>query len=287
MRLLQGGKELQLDLETLWIRYDYRRTLIRSVIYLLVLVLIGFCIHFLKIDLYRLLAACGNLGEILYRYYRRPDIRYIQTGSFIHSLQETIKMALLGGGIGISFSVPIAWFAAYNMTPSRRILYPVGRFVIIIARSVPAMIWAVLFVSFLGFGPLAGTFSIVLMTIGFTGKLFSEEIEAIDKSKTEAIKATGANLVQVMTHGVFPQVKTQWALISIYSIDSAVRSATILGFFGAGGMGWHLREATETLSYSKTAAILLVIILLGIASEAISARIRKSAQGGESERFLR
>jgi phosphonate transport system permease protein len=166
------------------------------------------------------------------------------------------------------------------MTPSRYYVYPVARFITMGCRSVHEMIWAILFVSILGFGMLAGVLALTFFCTGFAGKLFAEEIEAIDMGPVEAIRATGGNLFQVMVFGVFPQVRVAFTGIAIYTWDVAFRAATVVGFFGAGGMGWYLKRNIMQIETHRTAAILLSILLLVLISEVVSAwardRISKS-----------
>ncbi len=142
-------------------------------------------------------------------------------------------------------------------------------------RSVHEMIWTILLVMVLGFGMLPGALALTLYCIGFAGKLFSESIEAIRPGQVEAIRATGANQLQVFVYAVLPQVRVAWTGISIYSWDVIFRAATVVGFFGAGGMGWYLRESVQRVASKDVAAILLSIIVVVVLSELLSAWLRK------------
>ena len=170
------------------------------------------------------------------------------------------------------------------MSPNKRFLYPVAKLTIMGCRSVHEMIWAIIFVTILGFGMLAGVLALTLFCIGFAGKLFSEEIEAIDTGPVEAIQATGASKLAVMTYAVLPQVRVAWTGISIYTWDVAFRAATVVGFFGAGGMGWYLKRNVQQLDTERVAAILLSIVVLVVIAEFISAwardRVMKASTGG-------
>jgi len=135
-------------------------------------------------------------------------------------------------------------------------------------------IWAILFVTILGFGMMAGVFALTMFCIGFAGKLFAEEIEAIDMGPVEAIRATGASELAVMAYGVFPQVRVAFTGIGIYTWDVAFRAATVIGFFGAGGMGWYLKRNVLQIETHRVAAILVSIIVLVLVSEAVSAWAR-------------
>ena len=164
--------------------------------------------------------------------------------------------------------------AAYNMALGRRTLYPAARLAIMGCRSVHEMIWTIIFVTILGFGMLPGVLALTMFCIGFAGKLFSEEIEAIDMGPVEALRSTGANPLQVLVYAVLPQVRVAWTGIAIYTWDVAFRAATVVGFFGAGGMGWYLKRNVQQLENQRVAAILISIIALVVVAEFISAWAR-------------
>ena len=158
-------------------------------------------------------------------------------------------MSLLGALIGTIISLPLAWLGAWNVTPSRTFLYPLARTMIVVARAVPTLLWALILVTIFGFGPFAGTLALVKSTIGFAGKLMAEQVEAIDMDLVEAIRATGASELHVFFFAVLPQVWAAWLGIWIYNWDSQFRGSTILGFVGAGGIGLYLREGISILEY--------------------------------------
>lgn len=184
-------------------------------------------------------------------------------------------MSYLATVLGIVLAMPLAWFASFNLTPDRRVLYPVARLVIMGCRSVHEMIWTILMVAVLGFGMLPGTVALTLFCVGFAGKLFAEVIEAVEWGQVEAVRATGANRLQVFVFAVLPQVRVAWTGISIYTWDVVFRAATVVGFFGAGGMGWYLRESVQRIASRDVAAILLSIILVVVAAEVVSAWVRR------------
>jgi phosphonate transport system permease protein len=214
------------------------------------------------------------MGETLGRRYFPPDIGHILNAGYWTSVVETLQMSYLATVLGLALAVPLAWFAAWNVTPSRRFLYKPARLVIMACRSVHEMIWTILFVTVLGFGMLPGALALVLFCIGFSGKLFSEAIEAIRPGPVEAIRASGANRLQVFVFAVLPQVRVAWTGISIYTWDVLFRAATVVGFFGAGGMGWYLRESVQRVASHEVAAILLSIIVVVVISELVSAWLR-------------
>ncbi len=257
-----------------WSRFKYPQSLISYGVWLSIFVFLVFSIEYLNIPLDRLFGMFGRMGDTLANRYYPPDIEYIQDADYLQYVVETIQMAYLGALYGILFTVPLGWFASYNMTPSRKFVYPVARLVTMGCRAVHEMIFAIIFVAILGFGMLAGVLALTFFSIGFAGKLFAEEIEAIDMGPVEAMRSTGANLFQVMVFGVFPQVRVALTGIAIYTWDVAFRAATVVGFFGAGGMGWYLKRNVLQVETERVAAILLSIIVLVGISEIISAWAR-------------
>ena len=257
-----------------WSRFKYPQSLYKYGITLGVVLFIIYSLNYLNVDLSRLFGIFGRLGDLLANRYYPPDIEYIKDADYIGSIIETIQMAYLGALFGILFSIFLGWFAAYNVSPSRRYLYPVARVVTMLFRSVHEMIWAILFVTILGFGMLPGVLALTMFSVGFAGKLLAEEIEAIQMGEVEAIRAMGGNHLQVFVYGVVPQVRVALTGIAIYTWDVAFRAATVVGFVGAGGMGWYLKRNVMQIETHRTAAILLSILILVIISEFISAWAR-------------
>jgi phosphonate transport system permease protein len=258
-----------------WSRYRHPESTIRFAVILAILVFLGYSVAFLNIDLYRILGAFPRLAQILATRYFPPDLGYVTDGEFVHSVIRTLEMSMLGGFFGVVCSVPLAWLAARNITVSRRIAYPLGRFAIIGCRSIHETIWTILFVTVLGFGMLAGTLALTVFCIGFAGKLFSDELEAIDMGPVEAMRSVGAKPLQVFQYAVLPQVRVAFTGIAIYTWDVAFRAATVVGFFGGGGMGWYLKRTTQQLENTRVAAILLVIVGLVLLAEIGSGWLRK------------
>ena len=257
-----------------WRRFKYPDSLVRAAALLGVLVFLGYSLAFLNVDLARLLNLFGRVGSLLAERYYPPEIGYVLAPDYLASVVETLQMAYLGALFGLLLSMPLAWMAAYNMTLGRRSFYPAARLAIMGCRSVHEMIWTIIFVTILGFGMLPGVLALTMFCIGFAGKLFSEEIEAIDMGPVEALRSTGANPLQVLVYAVLPQVRVAWTGIAIYTWDVAFRAATVVGFFGAGGMGWYLKRNVQQLENQRVAAILISIIALVVVAELISAWAR-------------
>jgi phosphonate transport system permease protein len=257
-----------------WSRFKYPQSLINYGILIGILLFFTYSVHYLNIPLERILGMFGRLGDVLANRYYPPDLDYIVDKAYFKSVIETVQMAYLGTLFGLTFAILLGWFAAYNVSPSRKYIYPVARLLAMGCRSVHEMIWAILFVTILGFGLLPGVLALTMFSIGFAGKLFAEEVESIDMGEVEAIRAMGGTNLQVFVFGVFPQVRVAFTGIAIYTWDVAFRAATVVGFVGAGGMGWYLKRNIMQIETERTAAILLSIIVLVVISEFISAWAR-------------
>jgi phosphonate transport system permease protein len=257
-----------------WRRFRYPQCLYKYGGMLGILAFIAFSFDFLNIETDRLPGMLGRIFDVVSHRYYPPNIAHVMHKDFLHAVIETLEMSYLATVLGIVIAIPLAWFASFNMTPSRRVLYPISRLIIMAARSVHEMIWTILLVAILGYGMLPGTLALMLFCIGFTGKLFSEAIEAIEPGQVEAIRSSGASPLQVFVFAVLPQVRVAWTGISIYTWDALFRAATVVGFFGAGGMGWYLRESVQRIASHDVAAILLSIIIVVILSEVLSAWLR-------------
>ncbi len=189
-------------------------------------------------------------------------------------LWETLNIATLGTFLAILFGVPVAFLAARNTTPSTTFVRPVAMFFIVASRSINSIIWALVLVSIIGPGALAGIIAIALRSIGFIGKLLYEAIEEIDTAQVEAIRATGASRAQVLVYGIWPQVRPAFAGISVFRWDINIRESTVLGLVGGGGIGLQLQASLNVLAWPQVTLIFLVILLTVVISEWVSAKVR-------------
>src|SRR5215208_239262 len=152
-----------------WSRFRYPQSLYKYAALLGTLALIAYSLEYLNIDIERLPGMLGRMGEMLARRYFPPNVGHILNADYLHTVVETLQMSYLATVLGISAAIPLAWFAAFNMTPSRRFLYPIARLFIMACRSVHEMIWTILLVALLGFGMLPGALALTLFCIGFAG----------------------------------------------------------------------------------------------------------------------
>lgn len=200
--------------------------------------------------------------------------RWSYIDSLWRPIWDTLNIATLGTLLSIAIAFPIAFFAARNTTPGLVFVRPAALLMIVSTRSINSLIWALLLVTVVGPGELAGTIAIALRSIGFVGKLLYEAIEETDRVQVEAIAATGASRLQQLTYGVLPQIMPAFAGISVYRWDINIRESTVLGLVGAGGIGLQLNASVSRLAWNEVTVIFMVIFVTVIVSEWVSAKVR-------------
>jgi len=186
---------------------------------------------------------------------------------------DTVDIALFGTLAGVCLALPLAVLAATNVSPSR-VVYALSRGVIAIARAVPDLVWALLFVTAVGLGPFPGGLALAVHSIGMLGRLFAETIENMDMAPIDALALTGANRMQVFSHGVVPTVLPALLGIALYRLDENIRSSLVLGFVGAGGIGFQLLTAMNLFDYRTVSLLLLMTFIIVIVAERLSAVMR-------------
>jgi phosphonate transport system permease protein len=191
-------------------------------------------------------------------------------------LLESLTMTVTSTVFGIVLAVPVALGAARNLAPLP--IYLFCRAIIAISRTFQEVIIAILFVAMFGFGPLAGMITLAFATIGFMGKLLAEDIEDIERSQAEAVRATGASWLQLLAWGIQPQVLPRFIGLSAYRFDINFRESAVLGLVGAGGIGDTLNNALDRYEFGTAAAVLLIIIAIVLACEYASGFIRRAVQ---------
>jgi phosphonate transport system permease protein len=187
---------------------------------------------------------------------------------------ETIQMALAGTFLALLAAFPLGFLAARNTTP-HPIAYHACRLVLNFCRTIPDLALGLLFVAAVGLGAFAGTLALAIHTTTVLGKLLSESVENIDEGVVEAIRATGAGYVQILTFAVIPQVLPDLISFTLYRLETNIRAASVLGLIGAGGIGYLMSTSFRTFHYQEAAAIVLVLIGLVMLVDYGSYRLRK------------
>ena len=191
-------------------------------------------------------------------------------------LRESLTMTVCSTIVGILISIPIGVGAARNLAPAP--VYYLCRGVIAVSRAFQEIIVAILFVAMFGFGPFAGFLTLAFATIGFIAKLLAEDIEEIEASQAEAIRATGASWLQLINYAVQPQVMPRLIGLSLYRFDINFRESAVIGIVGAGGIGATLNTSIDRYEYDSAGAVLILIIVIVMLAEYGSGLIRKRIQ---------
>ena len=211
------------------------------------------------------------------------DLRewYWDIGRWMDSLLNTLLMAWLATVLGTTIGGFLSFFAARNLA-GHYLIYWVTRRVLEVARTVPDLVWALLFVIAFGIGPLAGILAITAHTVGAQGKLFAEVNENISPLPIDGIRSAGGTWWQEIRFAVLPQVMPNYLSYTFWRLELNVRSATIVGFVGAGGIGHDLFTSVQLLYFGDAGAILLIIVATIMVIDVLSEAFRHSAIGKAS-----
>lgn len=193
--------------------------------------------------------------------------------SYLSDMLITIQIAMWGTALAVVFGIPFSILSAANICPPW-IVQPVRR-LMDACRAINEIVFALMFVVAVGLGPFAGVMALFVHNLGVFAKLFSEAVEAIDPRPIEGIRATGARRLQEVIFGVIPQVVPLWSSLTLYRLETNVRSATTLGIVGAGGIGQTLYESIRSFQYAQTAAQVIIVVVTVMAIDLLSARLRK------------
>jgi phosphonate transport system permease protein len=201
-----------------------------------------------------------------------PELSYLSF--LLGPTIETVQIAVWGTVIAVMASAPLALLAAQNTSP-HPLVYFVTRVFLNLLRSINELIYALLLVSAVGLGPFPGVLAIALHATGMLAKFVAEEIEHVNRGPVEALQATGAGRMQTILYGILPQVLPAVVGYILYRFDVSIRSATVLGLVGAGGLGFSLITTMKMFKYHDTAACIVIIILLVWAADWISGHLQK------------
>ncbi len=221
----------------------------------------------------------GSPGQIAATVFSLvPNLAYVP--KVLEPLLETALMAFWGTLLAVIMSIPIAYLAATTTTPSMLLTFPLGRALIVLSRSTHEIIFALIFVSALGLGPLPGILALGCRSVGFMSKTTAEAIENVNRGPIEAIASTGAGGAARFLFAVVPQVFPAFLGNAIFQFDINIRRASILGMVGAGGIGLHFSEQMKAYNYGNAGACVLAVVVLVIVGEIVSNRVRTKLISG-------
>jgi phosphonate transport system permease protein len=240
-------------------------------IFVVLLLILSQAVYVVKARPQDLVTGVHGMADIISRSMP-PDFSSIQQQ--LMPALETVDIAIFGTFFAVIFALPLALLAAHNTTPSK-ITYHGARWVIAVCRAVPDLVWALLFVTAVGLGPFAGALALTIHSIGMLGRLLAEVIEDMDMGPMDALSSTGAGRLQVFSHAVVPSVLPSLMGIALYRLDDNIRASLVLGFVGAGGIGFQLLTAMNLFDYPTVSLLIIMTFVLVIAAERLSAVLRK------------
>lgn len=192
----------------------------------------------------------------------------------VWALAETLAMAIAGTLIAALLAVPLGFLAARNLIPLAPFRFGLRR-IFDVLRGVDQLVWALIFVRAVGLGPLAGVLSIIVTDTGTLAKLYSEALENTDKRPVEGVRAAGGDTLHAARFGLLPQALPMMLANALYIFESNVRSSTILGIVGAGGIGFQLSDRIRALRWDEASFIILMILATVAVIDAGSAALRR------------
>jgi phosphonate transport system permease protein len=225
----------------------------------------------LEVDAGRLLGAVPALLDFLGHLAVVPEWSYLP--DLLRRMLETLEMTFIATLVATALSMPLAVLAARNATPHPAVFHAV-RQLLSAMRALPELVWALVFVSAVGLGPLPGILAMSLVTVGFMGKAFAEAIEVADPRPVEGVRAAGASRAQVVSFALLPQALPDLVGTTVYVLDHNVRSAAILGLVGAGGIGYDMVMAMRLYEFDRLLPIAIAIYLVVTVLDRLSDRLR-------------
>ena len=259
-------------LEREWRRFTPAERIGRFVVYFCVVAAVVASLRTVEVIPEFLYDAPEQIGDMLRRMW---PVAWQHYPEGVHApLVDSLHIATLGTVLAVLMAVPVAFLAAKNVTPQPALNY-LAKLVLVAARSVNTLIWALFFVAVFGPGSLAGTLAIAFHSIGFTGKLLGEALEESNRGTMEALEASGAPWLSVALKGYWPQVRPAFWAIVLFRWDINVRESAVLGLVGAGGVGMALDTALNLFQWDRAAMILVAILAVVVAAEVATTQLRK------------
>lgn len=245
----------------------YKGNLPGAVIFSGIILYLAYSVGFFDIDK----LASGSKNLIIFAADLFPP-DFGVTGTLFYSILETIQMALLGTVIGFIMALPLGLMGARNI--SGRSVSAVIRFFLGAIRTIPALLWAIIFVVAFGLGPLPGTLGLAIYSVGYMSKLYYEAFEAVDREVIEAVRATGISRLKEIRFVILPESMNHILSQLFFMFEYNVRSSAILGFVGAGGIGFYMISYIQLFQYQRLTTAILLTLAVVLVIDFVSARIR-------------
>lgn len=245
----------------------------RQLAVLLVLVsVLAYAARVVEIRPLELIHDVGNVGVFL-RGYLRPS--FANLPEYAWQCVVTVSIALWGTVLAVAVAVPLGFLGARNTAPNVAV-YLVARRAMDVLRAVNEFVFALMFVTAVGLGPFAGMLALGLHTGGVLGKLLSEAVESIDPGQVDGVLAVGAGRLHVIAFGVIPQILPHFVSYVLLRFESDIRSASVIGMIGGGGIGFYLWDTIRSFKDAEAATVILLIVAMVMAVDVVSSRIRRA-----------
>lgn len=229
---------------------------------------------FLEVSPGQLFEGTGKLGRIVVIMMPPTFGTTERLLVWVRAIGETLSIAFLGTLVAATLAFPVGFLAARNVLPIFLVRFLLRRTFDTI-RAIDQLIWALIWINVVGLGPFAGILAIMTSDFGAFGKLFSEAIEAADRRAREGVTATGGTPLDTVRFGLLPEILPVIASQVLYFFESNVRSSTIIGIVGAGGIGLMLFEAIQTYEWQRVSFIIGMILIVVAAIDLVSEQLRK------------
>jgi phosphonate transport system permease protein len=240
---------------------------------LVLVVALGLAARVVELRPFELLRDAKNIAVFL-SGYAHPSLAHL--GEYAWQCVVTVCIALWGTVFAVVIAVPLGLLGARNCSPHPA-AYHVARRIMDVLRAVNEFVFALMFVTAVGLGPFAGTLALGLHTGGVLGKLLSETIESTDPGQIEGVAATGAGWFHVVSFGIVPQVMPNFLSYLLLRFESDIRSASVIGMVGGGGIGFYLWDTIRAFNDREAATVILLIVAMVMCVDVLSSRVRRLA----------
>jgi phosphonate transport system permease protein len=238
--------------------------------WVIVFIVLGWAWNGAEIRPLDLLRDSGNAWKYAQEFFP-PDFRDWRV--YVSEMIITLHIAIWGTLLAVVCAIPCGLLCAENIAP-KWVRIPMRR-LMDACRAINEMVFAMLFIVAVGLGAFAGVLALWVHTTGSLAKLFAEAVEAIDPQPVEGVRATGASAFEEIIYGVLPQVIPLWISFTLYRFESNIRSASVVGMVGAGGIGVILYELIRGFQYAQASAVLILIVILVSITDMVSSAIRR------------
>lgn len=228
---------------------------------------------FTDFSITEIFSGIGESEEILTKMFLQTDWAY--TSNLMNPLIETLQMSLVGTILGSLAAIPVAVFSARNFIKNK-IFTGFWRNFLGVFRTIPALVFAAIFASVFGLNSFSGMMSLAVFTFGLMAKLAYEAMEGIDHGAVEALEASGASMLSILRYAFIPQILPQFLSFVIYAFEINIRSAAILGYVGAGGIGTYYDRNLSFFRYERVGTIVMLTFVVVLLTDLISAKIREA-----------